>query len=372
MNQSRPQAVELGSIEIELQQLWRSLGREGGAEGIVRTALLNWIFVEPTDAEIDSALVAEVASLLPCRVLLLRIAPDEGAAPPAATISAFCRAGAGPGGQVCCEQVILSARRSEIPALASSLLALLLPDLPTVLFWPRRPLLEGGLLERLGSAVDRVIVDSAGCSSAATDWAWLAGWRNENRVVVDLAWSRLDPWRELLAGLFDGEPFAAELDQVRSADLGYEPGGEHAALLCAGWLVSRLGWLPRRRRERTWWLDSRNGAVQLRLAESGGGVAGAGTPPSLARVALEVGAGSIYFVEPVPEHPTLLESRIDRAGTCPLPRRMPRVARSGVEPLVRALAGPGRNPAFEAALSAAVALGRMPPHTRAVPPRHLA
>ena len=55
--------------------------------------------------------------------------------------------------------------------------------------------------------------------------------------VVDLAWIRLRPWRELLASMVDGVAFRPALEDLRSATV---TGKASARALLGGWLSSRL------------------------------------------------------------------------------------------------------------------------------------
>jgi hypothetical protein len=59
--------------------------------------------------------------------------------------------------------------------------------------------------------------------------------------VVDLSWARLEPWRELLAGLFEGHHFRPFVRGVEHVTVAGKEGPRH---LLAGWLASKLG-LPR-------------------------------------------------------------------------------------------------------------------------------
>ena len=59
--------------------------------------------------------------------------------------------------------------------------------------------------------------------------------------VVDLSWVRLQPWREVLAGLFEGPDFRPFVHHVRGAEVFGRTGPRH---LIGGWLVDRLGLAP--------------------------------------------------------------------------------------------------------------------------------
>jgi glucose-6-phosphate dehydrogenase assembly protein OpcA len=58
-----------------------------------------------------------------------------------------------------------------------------------------------------------------------------------HRPVVDLSWVRLQPWRELLAGLFEPERNREFLQDVRMASVTGKPGPRH---MLGGWLMAQL------------------------------------------------------------------------------------------------------------------------------------
>jgi glucose-6-phosphate dehydrogenase assembly protein OpcA len=60
----------------------------------------------------------------------------------------------------------------------------------------------------------------------------------QRRPVVDLTWLRLNPWRQMLAHLFDVRAYRPFVHAVQSAEVAGPAG---SALLLAGWLADRLG-----------------------------------------------------------------------------------------------------------------------------------
>lgn len=67
--------------------------------------------------------------------------------------------------------------------------------------------------------------------------------------ISDLSWSRLTPWRELVAQFFDAPAQVAQLAEISSVTVSYEALAGAAdngrqALLLVGWLAARLGWAP--------------------------------------------------------------------------------------------------------------------------------
>jgi glucose-6-phosphate dehydrogenase assembly protein OpcA len=115
---------------------------------------------------------------------------------------------------------------------ASVVIPLLLPDTPVVTWWPgQAPTVPAG--HPLGQLAQRRITDAASSSRPLASLAERAeGYRSGD---TDLAWTRLTPWRSLLA---------AALDQQQAEITG---GSVHAARtnpsaeLLVAWLGDRLG-----------------------------------------------------------------------------------------------------------------------------------
>ena len=111
-------------------------------------------------------------------------------------------------------------------------LPLLLPDSPTIAWWPREA--PARLVDDpVGSLADRRISDAAGSDDPQS--ALLLRARNLAPGDTDLAWTRLTSWRALLA---------AALDQTRSSITGgtVTAAADNApATLLSAWLSERLG-----------------------------------------------------------------------------------------------------------------------------------
>jgi glucose-6-phosphate dehydrogenase assembly protein OpcA len=106
-------------------------------------------------------------------------------------------------------------------------------DLPLVLWRP------AGLPSRDDPSlgwVDHLVVDSRSISGLPA-LVEITG----RLPVTDLAWVDLAPWRELIAGLFDGPDFGPFLGHVRHVRV---QGDEPLRRLLAGWLLGRLRLAP--------------------------------------------------------------------------------------------------------------------------------
>jgi glucose-6-phosphate dehydrogenase assembly protein OpcA len=114
----------------------------------------------------------------------------------------------------------------------SVVLPLLLPDAPVVLWWPETAP-EKPALDPLGSLGQRRITDAA----SAEDPVGAIGTRADTYAPgdTDLAWTRVTPWRSMLAAALDQKHTTISSAQVEGE--AYNPSTELLAL----WLAHRLG-----------------------------------------------------------------------------------------------------------------------------------
>ncbi|MEU4567405.1 glucose-6-phosphate dehydrogenase assembly protein OpcA [Micromonospora sp. NPDC023956] len=114
----------------------------------------------------------------------------------------------------------------------SVVMPLLVPDVPVVTWWHAEPP-EEIATDFLGVVADRRITDSAQAADPVEALRQRA--RDYAPGDTDLAWSRITPWRTLVAGAFDTTQ--AEVTEATVVAPRTDP---TAALMC-GWLGSRLG-----------------------------------------------------------------------------------------------------------------------------------
>ena len=173
----------------------------------------------------------------PCRGILAVTSPDVAGLESA--ISAHCWRTAAGGRHFCAEEVAASGAKGGEQELASAVLALLVAEVPAVVWVLGDP---GGahLPEEIATAADRLFMDSARAVDSATGLRTVLRTSASYDVETsDLAWVRTQTWRELAAQLFDGNE--AQLDDVRVIEItGGTAAISSAALLTAGWLASRL------------------------------------------------------------------------------------------------------------------------------------
>jgi glucose-6-phosphate dehydrogenase assembly protein OpcA len=131
-------------------------------------------------------------------------------------------------------------------ALASAVLALLVPEVPVEIWLVESADLTGDLTEELLEAADRVFVDSARTTEPLRVYEDALAIRDDRAIVVsDFAWHRLEGWRALVAQLFDNAEAVRQLATLQSIEIEGGAGRPSSeALLLAGWFVSRLGLSP--------------------------------------------------------------------------------------------------------------------------------
>jgi glucose-6-phosphate dehydrogenase assembly protein OpcA len=265
---------DLAAVETMLRA-----ARGGDRTGSVRAITLNLIVVAP-DAEGVEAAVEALEHVGPSHPLRAIVAtPADGEL--RASVASSCWVGASDR-QVCSERVVVEAGAKALPSAVTSLLV---PDLPVFLWW-QGPFDEGGLAKELSRLASRVIVDSGECGLEG-----VAAARSVGGAVADLAWAGLLPWRDAVAGLFDGPKEVKALERIRAVDV---RGPENEARLMAGWLRSALeSEIDLHREGRTRHLERvtmQSGGKEYLVERSGRGRLGTATVPGLVDYAVLLAA----------------------------------------------------------------------------------
>lgn len=239
--EERPISVDPRAIEEEFARIWAETSGAGFDESSIRLRVLNFVALAHDGTEVDR--FEQTMQLLPerhpCRGILALTAGSYRALE--ATISAHCWRSSGGKRHLCSEEVLLTGATSQEREMASSVLALLVPEVP-VAVWIIGSMDGGGyLMTELFKAADRVFFDSARSATPDAEYRAALSVRDEYDVeLADLAWGRGETWRVLTAQLFDGEDGSRELSQLQSIEIA-SGSGRSDALLLAGWFVSRLG-----------------------------------------------------------------------------------------------------------------------------------
>jgi len=191
------------------------------AMGMVMTLI---IVVDEEESETAMRAAREASYEHPARVLGVILGDGRGAA----EINAQVGTGNGWTG----ETALIRLRGEVVKHPESVVLPLLLPDSPVAIWWPCHPP-EDPAADPLGALAQRRITDAA------------AARRGRSRAIhqqcavyakgnTDLAWTRLTPWRALLAAALDQHPL-----KVTGASISAERISPSADLLDA-WLRDRL------------------------------------------------------------------------------------------------------------------------------------
>jgi glucose-6-phosphate dehydrogenase assembly protein OpcA len=221
--------VKMGAVLSALEDL-----RRPEPMPATRTSVLTLVIVASRreSAMRAQAAVHELGGRHPARVLTLVLDPasEEGERGIDAEIRLL--GGSAEGKAVWFEDIELDVHGPAVGHLDSLIEPLTLGDLPVVVwFMDDLPALDDPLL----LAADVLLVDARELDDVASLAALVA--LCDRRTVVDLSWTRLRPWRQLLAGLFEGPAFRPFVSSVRRSSVSGRTGPRS---LLDGWLADRL------------------------------------------------------------------------------------------------------------------------------------
>jgi glucose-6-phosphate dehydrogenase assembly protein OpcA len=213
--------VDTDSNEIAAEFL-RSRRRAGSpAMGMVMTLVF---VVDEEHAEEAMETARSASREHPARVLGVMLGDGRGAP----QVDAKVGIGSGWTG----ETALIRLTGAVTKHAASVVLPLLLPDSPVVVWWPAKAPADPAA-DPLGKLARRRITDAAAVPSGKAK-AMLTQCRTYAPGNTDLAWTRITPWRALLAAAMDQEP-----GKVTRASVSAERISPSADLLSA-WLADRL------------------------------------------------------------------------------------------------------------------------------------
>ncbi|HVF14060.1 MAG TPA: glucose-6-phosphate dehydrogenase assembly protein OpcA, partial [Acidimicrobiales bacterium] len=229
--------VTVGQVEKALTELRRHEQRAA-----VRTSVLTLVAVVRNDAEADGArqIIADLGVRHPSRSLIIIAVDDEPDAPNGTDAAVWVRAIEREGRAVCFEEVVLKVRGNARHHLDSIVEPFALPDVPMVVWLPAGLPSPGDPLMR---AADRVVVDSRAVAEAGGDVLARSLTLAKRLPVADLSWMRLEQWRSMLTGLFEGGVYRPFLDAVDKVEI---RGNHGPRYLLGGWLLRRLNLPPNR------------------------------------------------------------------------------------------------------------------------------
>lgn len=239
------EVVQADVLLHELDALWEQFGKENETadNGLPRACSLTWIaIVEGDDASVTSIdkMLSGLMRTNPGRaiVVLLRNEDHRGLK---GSVSAQCWQPFGSKQQVCIERVLLDTTHSGACDIPGVMRALLVADLPVVMFCPNAHLLSIDGITETSKLADRVVVDMAWQGAACRDvWPKLPEF---GKFVSDLAWDRIRVYRKAIAEYFDvpaNRKMLESLRRIRVATTPTRPSPEAAYLLA--WTLGSLGY----------------------------------------------------------------------------------------------------------------------------------
>jgi hypothetical protein len=248
--------VTAQQVERDLAEFWKPLPgdreKDLGLQRVYTTNLVAYA-EDPADGFRVERTLHHLAEIHPGRFILIRPGEAEEGEPPSGEsgsavrrfLSGHCVFFQGREKKVCCEMVLLEARRDTLVHLYGLAFSLLLPDLPVEFWWPGDLSSRHPFFRQMAEESTRVWVDSSRFKDGIQGFVGMAGdWgsRCPRAQLGDLNWVRLNRWRALIAELFDGE-WSPYLSSIREVTVKYgNPSHPIRPFYLACWLAAQLGW----------------------------------------------------------------------------------------------------------------------------------
>lgn len=241
-----------------LDQLMRhraELGRQDAGEDDhphPRNCCLNLVTVTPDREHVERVERAgrDIASQHPLRMLTLLLEPDHTEERMDASITSDAH-DLGNGVPIQAELIRLHVVGPAASQPRTLLDPLLVPDVPTFLWWLGTPPVGAGPFLDALEVADALVLDSSTYERPFVTTLEVAGLVDVvggRMAVGDLQWGRLDGWRELLAQVFtpvDRRVFLGGVNGLGIDYVGEGRGNRVAAALLVAWLADALGWTLR-------------------------------------------------------------------------------------------------------------------------------
>ena len=353
------QAVEEGLAQLLRAAVGDSVEEEGS--GGIRTSVLNLVScaTDGKEARQVAETIASLSNQHPSRSVIVTLQPGDDVDRVDVDLSAHCYLTGPERDQVCCEEVRLTVHGTPADHLQSLVTPLLVPDLPTFFWWAGDLPDRSPAIDRFIGTADRFLVDSSCFRTPMDDLPRLSRLclTQKDCSIGDFSWTRIGPWLNSVAELFDPAPFTPDLKKISRLEVDYGAGGNWSQpLLLVGWLTVALGWtgVSQWPEDQAWMLEGEGGVLTVRLAERD--VPGA-EPGSL--VAVRLTAGEAEFSLHRGDHAQSVTAVARRPGNVMEWRSH---LKSHLRPdlLSEELGRPGRDELFERALHAASTLLSVP------------
>ena len=145
--------------------------------------------------------------------------------------------------QICCEQIEITVRPESWPNVGPTLMGLTAADLPVIFWCQHKSALTNSCtssdkagLAAIMNLATKVIIDTSGMQ-ASEGIDLIAAWQSQGRVIADLQWTRLTPWREPISHIFEDVTRGNKFSNFHSLEIEYTGEGPClGTLYMAGWL----------------------------------------------------------------------------------------------------------------------------------------
>jgi len=152
------------------------------------------------------------------------------------------------GDNISCDLLTIQASPNESSNLPFLILPEILADLPTFLLTADSPFSLPSSFRMLEPYIHRAIFEVSEIENYATFATSLLEYIKKIQVV-DLNWTRIEPWRMALARVFHSAKKLEQIHKIEKIELrytkskkGYSFNAEIQAVLLQAWMATRLGW----------------------------------------------------------------------------------------------------------------------------------
>lgn len=368
----RERGVTMAEVLQQVGRHHASLARHDASDDSMphpRNCCLNLVAIARGKEEV--ALAERVGHALaahhPLRQLVIELEPAQ-----VAGMDAWLLSEAHPtadGMPVQFERVRLRVTGPGIEAIDSLVAPLLVPEVPTCLWWLGTPPIADQNFVRALEMCDLLAVDSATFEQpflTTLELADLAGVVDRRVAIADFHWARLQPWREIVAQFFqpaERRAFLRGLNAVGVDYVGEARGNRVAATLLVGWLASALDWKLKRAAAGTggsvagFYAAPRGHPVEINLRSLPSAGLAEGEVSAVRIDAMAGARACALAVERTEDHLDHVDLRIDIGEVETLRQRLPMAGPGPAELLVEMLTA-RRDPVYLRALASAAELLR--------------
>lgn len=231
------------NIEKKLVEIWEALAKKNK----IRACLFNLIVFTEQNERSDSfrEVVLKVIENYPCRILFLSKDVHAQKSYLKTAVSVVDIKGSL---DIACDTIDIGFSGQDEEEVFYVILPHIVPDLPTHLLWLSPPSFNDSLFVKLEDIVNRVIVDSGSSESFLTFIKEMQEYLTDRTAdISDLGWTRLDPWRALIASEFRTKNEKKLLEKTQNIKITYNaeknayiPHPQSETLYFIFWLASRL------------------------------------------------------------------------------------------------------------------------------------